>query len=326
MGGTTLKLSKTSLKQLAADTGFRPDSLEKVTYLLNLLNDLNTDDFLETRIALKGGTALNLFVFDMPRLSVDIDLNYIGSDKETMLQDAERIGSLIPAIASRLNLAIRRSPSKYAGGKYIFAYESALGGNQTIQLDINYLFRVPLFPVIHLNSKQIGTLSIVDVPVVSRFELSAGKIIALFARTASRDLYDTYRLLENLDITNKDFRLAYLCYAAMNEKDWREISIKDIQLDIDDLKNQLIPMLHGSIRKGITNLESFGNNLISSCQTKLSGLFPLAKEEIEFFRLLREEGKIQPELLTDNKQLQDQIASMPGITWRAKIASENAKK
>lgn len=59
-------------------TGFRPEVLEKVIHLLNLLTVFQRHPALSTRLALKGGTALNLFCFDLPRLSVDIDLNYMG--------------------------------------------------------------------------------------------------------------------------------------------------------------------------------------------------------------------------------------------------------
>jgi predicted nucleotidyltransferase component of viral defense system len=49
------------------------------TRLLELLAGLESHPYLRGRLALKGGTALNVFVFDLPRLSVDIDLNYVGA-------------------------------------------------------------------------------------------------------------------------------------------------------------------------------------------------------------------------------------------------------
>lgn len=60
--------------------------------LLGLLEGFRSHPFLEDRFALKGGTALNLFIFDVPRLSVDIDLNYLGAtEREVML--AQRIAT-----------------------------------------------------------------------------------------------------------------------------------------------------------------------------------------------------------------------------------------
>ena len=71
------------IKPIAEKAGFDLQVVEKVVHLLNLLNMINSHPVLKGKLALKGGTALNLFIFDMPRLSVDIDLNYIGAlDRE----------------------------------------------------------------------------------------------------------------------------------------------------------------------------------------------------------------------------------------------------
>ena len=56
--------------------------------MLALLEGLRKHPYLKDRLALKGGTALNLFLFDLPRLSIDIDVNYIGSaDRDVMLEE-----------------------------------------------------------------------------------------------------------------------------------------------------------------------------------------------------------------------------------------------
>jgi len=89
-----MRISPEKLEREAAQTGFRPEILEKVMHLIHLLNQFSGDTFLSSRIALKGGTALNLFYFDSPRLSVDIDINYIGSiDREIMLRNVHEITS-----------------------------------------------------------------------------------------------------------------------------------------------------------------------------------------------------------------------------------------
>lgn len=99
----------------AASLGFRPDSLEKVFRLLSLLEALRTNTFLRPRIALKGGTALNLFLFDVPRLSVDIDLNYVGAgERDAMLADKPKIEQAIQAVCVRESLIIKRMPTDAA--------------------------------------------------------------------------------------------------------------------------------------------------------------------------------------------------------------------
>jgi predicted nucleotidyltransferase component of viral defense system len=70
---------------------FEPQVADKVVRLLMVLDRIGSHPLLRPRLCLHGGTALNLFVLGSPRLSVDIDLNYVGSaDREVML--AERAG------------------------------------------------------------------------------------------------------------------------------------------------------------------------------------------------------------------------------------------
>ena len=97
-----MKVSRERLLSESQVTGFRPEVLEKVIQLLNLLEGFNRHPFLKDRLTLKGGTALNLFVFDLPRLSVDIDLNYIGAvDRETMMVERPKIEQAVHAVCSR---------------------------------------------------------------------------------------------------------------------------------------------------------------------------------------------------------------------------------
>ncbi len=97
LGGDSVILSRDD-RNLESVEKFQAEPLEKVRHLLELLESLCSHPFLKERIALKGGTALNLFVFQLPRISVDIDLNYIGSkDREAMLSDRPKIEQAIQA-------------------------------------------------------------------------------------------------------------------------------------------------------------------------------------------------------------------------------------
>jgi len=114
-------------------TGFHPDVLEKIIHLLSLLDAFQGHPFLKGKFALKGGTALNLFVFNLPRLSVDIDLNSLGAkDREGMLAEHPEVERAIHAVFRRQGLAVRRMPSEHAGGKWSLRCGSATGqeGNQ----------------------------------------------------------------------------------------------------------------------------------------------------------------------------------------------------
>ena len=81
-----MNFSNQYLIDLSKKTGFIKDTLEKVLRLSIILNFINNDNFFKGKLSLKGGTAINLLVLDLPRLSVDIDLDYVGNEsKEEVL-------------------------------------------------------------------------------------------------------------------------------------------------------------------------------------------------------------------------------------------------
>lgn len=71
-----MQLDRLTLGRMAKELGFVRDTLEKVCRLADVLKFMEADELLAEAIALKGGTAINLTIFDLPRLSVDIDLDY----------------------------------------------------------------------------------------------------------------------------------------------------------------------------------------------------------------------------------------------------------
>lgn len=77
--------------------------MEKVWHLMAILDGISIHPFLKERLVLKGGTALNLFFFfDLPRLSVDIDQNYIGQlNRQQMLLERPEVEKALEAIFQR---------------------------------------------------------------------------------------------------------------------------------------------------------------------------------------------------------------------------------
>jgi predicted nucleotidyltransferase component of viral defense system len=117
---------KISPEKLAAETDatdFRPETLEKAAHLLGLLEAIRSHHFLQGKFVLKGGTALNLFVFDIPRLSVDIDLNYVGAeDRNGMLAERPQVDQALKELFAREGFAVRRMPKEHAGGEWVLVY------------------------------------------------------------------------------------------------------------------------------------------------------------------------------------------------------------
>jgi len=197
----------------AESKGFRPEILEKVIYLIYLLNRFSEDYFLKDRFVLKGGTALNLFCFDYPRLSVDIDINYIGSaDREVMLQEKSQIEAAIENIFLDEKMIPQRKPSEHAEGKWAIRYPSAMQGQGIIEIDLNYLDRVPLWTIARINSFKLGEFQANNIPVQDVHELASGKLRALFSRHSSRDLFDAHQLMCRQQLDIEKLRLGFIVY------------------------------------------------------------------------------------------------------------------
>jgi len=313
-----MTLSAESLTRLAVKTGFRVEFLEKVDRLVDLLQALVRDPFLVHRLALKGGTALNLFHFDLPRLSVDIDLNYIGAvDRETTLAERPHVEQRIQAIASRQNLTLVRAPSSHAGCKWSFRYSGALGSGGTLEVDLNYLYRQPLWPVQRLDSHPLGSIIARGIPVLDIHELAGGKLAALFSRTAARDLFDAHYLLTISHTDKARLRTAFFLYGAMNRRDWRTITADDIEVDYRDARRHLFPLL---VQQGLTRRQEqieMLERMIGKTRRALASLLPLERSERDFLGHLRDEGIIRPDLLELEAAQRAMLAEHPALLWRA---------
>ncbi len=312
-----MKVSREKLYNEAQATGFRPEILEKVIQLMALLEAFQTHPFLQGRLVLKGGTALNLFYFDVPRLSVDIDLNYIGAvSRETMLEERPKLEEAVQAVCSREGFTIRRLPTDHAGGKWQLRYESSIGQSGNLEVDLNFMFRVPLWPINSMDSKQVGSYQAPGVAILDIHEIAAGKLAALLARQASRDLFDVHLLLTKQELDPQMLRLAFVVYGAMNRVDWRSVSIDDVNFDARELENSLIPVLAGNALGG-NDIETWTNSLVKECREALSVVLPLAENEKEFLDGLLDRGKIEPSLLTEDPDMTDRINSHPLLAWKA---------
>lgn len=313
-----MKISREKLLIEAAETGFRAEILEKVFYLLGLLNGFRDHPSLRGRFALKGGSAINLFLLDLPRLSVDIDINYVGAvDRAAMEAERPKIERAIIAVCGREGLSVKRVPGDYAGGKWRLHFGSAIGQGGSLEIDINFILRVPLWPIQEKDSNLVGSLKATGIPILDLHELAAGKLTALFGRKASRDLFDSHRLLRLSNLERKKLRLAFVVYGGINRKDWRKVSIDNVAFEPMELQEQLFPVLRGDDAAQMMDKESWARRMVKECQQGLEMVLPLDAHEHEFLDRLLERGDIVPSLLTDDADLVKRIASHPGLLWKA---------
>lgn len=311
-------LGAADLQRESEATGFRSEALEKVLRLLELLEGFRSHPFLKSRVALKGGTALNLFVFDVPRLSVDIDLNYTGAaDRDVMLAERPKVEQAIEAVCSRAGIQIKRVPGEHAGGKYRLSYMSVSGRSGTLEVDVNFLLRTPLWPITTTDSRRIGAFGVTDVPMLDVHELAAGKLAALFGRAASRDLFDVRELLAATAFDPERLRLGFIVYGAINRRDWRTVSLDDLQADPREVDQQLVPLLRPGRAPARADLAAWSGQLVAECRERLGAVLPMRGAEIDFLDQLNDRGEIVPELLTSDAAMQQILREHPGLRWKA---------
>jgi len=311
-------LTRGQLQREAARSGYRPELLEKALRLIEVLDLLRSHPFAGRRLALKGGTALNLFLFDMPRLSVDIDMDYIGAaSRDIMEKDRPQLERALRAVCKRLRMDVTAVPWAHAGGKWHIVYPSAMGTAGTLELDVNFMFRTPLWPTVRMSSRPLGKFRVLDVPILDPHELASGKLAALFARSASRDLFDVRELLVRGGLDQHRLRLGFVVYGGTNRRDWRRVSLDDVRASPEEVERTLLPLLRRDTTPSKRGIRAWTKRLVSQCKELLTGLLPLAPHEREFLERLNGHGQIAPELLTDDKRLQAVLREHPGLRWKA---------
>ncbi|PXV59712.1 Nucleotidyl transferase AbiEii toxin, Type IV TA system [Dyella jiangningensis] len=170
---------------------------------VRLLLSVAPDVFASDVFAMKGGTAINLFVQDMPRLSVDIDVVYLPwqTPRDEALQ---AINQELAAIATRvapLGVQTRLVRSKDLGDtKLIVENDSS-----QVKVEVNVVFRGSVLPTERrpLSSRSSDLFGVeFELPMLARDELYASKLVAALDRQHPRDLFDVWQLYESGGISD----------------------------------------------------------------------------------------------------------------------------
>ena len=183
------QFDRITLGRQAKELGFVRDTFEKVCRLADVLAFLESDALLSRTLALKGGTAINLTIFDLPRLSVDIDLDYSENvPREEMLAQreiiTERIRKYMAAAGYRPSL---KSKTYHALDSFVFEYVNAGGMKDNLKIEINYMLRAHVLPTTRRAVRLPWNNGALTVLSVAPIEIFASKIVALINRTAARD-------------------------------------------------------------------------------------------------------------------------------------------
>jgi len=316
--------AKKDLDKLAVETGFIRDNMEKVIRLCEILQYLNENQLFAEHLALKGGTAINLTVFNVPRLSVDIDLDFTKTcSAEEMLEIRtminENLLNFMFAQGYALN-PITKNP--HSLDSWVFYFQNAAGNRDCVRVEINYSLRNHLFPIEKRKiNAEVFHLTGYETRTLSTLELFGAKIKALIERTAARDLYDVQNMLAYnvIQADEQDLlRKVVVFYLAISAKNKVAIPFhfENIHhLKYNQIRARLIPVLRKS--------EHFELELTkTTVKNYLSKLMILTDNEIQFIENFNR-GIYQPNLLFDNEDILARIKEHPMAVWRTKGAHKN---
>ena len=309
----------------AEQTDFRPEIVEKVLRLNGILGRLRDHPGSDGLWVLKGGTALNLFHLDVPRLSVDIDLNFVGaSDLEGMQEARPEFERALTACCEREGCSVKRTPTKHAGGKFRLRYPSVLGGSQNLEVDVSYVARVPLFET-EFRTVRFPPGSVLEVPVLHLDELAAGKFTALVQRSVSRDTFDAASLLDIVPdlLERPGFRLAFVCSVAASRNDCRVLRSPEPRLDTSAIRRELEPLLRRVEQGAAADSAALKSWMSDKLRTAKRSLLAWSENERGFLDLLLDEGEIDATLLTKNRELRDRVMAQPMLRWKAQNVREH---
>lgn len=257
----------------------------------------------ETVFALKGGTAINLFVRDLPRLSVDIDLTYLPvkprNDSLSEIEETlQRIGNSIsqslpdvkvfPSLLNKegtLNRLVVRSPQAQ------------------IKIEVTPVTRGCVFEptVMAVSEKVEDQFSFAETLVVSFDDLYAGKLVAALDRQHPRDLFDVRDLLANEGVSDT-LRQAFLVYIVSHNRPAAEVLAprrKDIGHEFD---NNFV---------GMTTAPVEIEDLIASREEMIEVVVGQMPQEHRNFLIGVERGNVDWQLV-DLKE----VAELPAIRWK----------
>lgn len=308
---------------LAQKTGFRADTLEKVTRLGELAVEVGRHPLLGRVLALKGGTALNLAFGPPSRLSVDLDFNYVGAEeREGMLEQRPDVERAAAAVAAAGGYQLQWSRPEHAGRKAYLRYVSSAGTADRVELDLNFLHRVPLDPPITRELWQPGDAERPTVKVVGIADLVSGKVLASLDRAMPRDLYDVPRLPSvagdswGLPRT----RSLFVALAGMLDHAVHSYRLDRWQRVTDRVvEEQLHPMLQDSVRPNAADLRDAAWAVVGP----LLELTPAEREYTDRIQV----GELRPELLfPDDEELAARVARHPALLWKAENAMRHGKR
>jgi hypothetical protein len=169
---------------------------------VRLMLDVAPEVFASGRVAMKGGTALNFFVQDMPRLSVDIDVVFVPhqTPRDTALAEIANELSALQTRINRRGIRAELASSKTGDETKLFVRRDRI----EVKIEINHVFRGTLLPVetrsLTKTASDLFTTALA-VPTLAVAELYGSKLVAAMDRQHPRDLFDVHGMFQRFGLT-----------------------------------------------------------------------------------------------------------------------------
>lgn len=311
------KYTKSDIKHISAKTNFNSNTCEKVLRLYSIMNFFNLNG-LSNQLVLKGGTAINLFVLDLPRLSVDIDLDFnLASEKSEMFSHRSQIDSAIKRFMKNEDYVLsEKSRFTHSLDSYVYSYLTTSGSHDILKIEINYSNRVHILKTITKESTHILG-EYVSFNCLADDELIGSKINALLTRTTPRDIYDVFNLFKAGKITNDNFirkiAIFYICLGndipISFENLLDQALLKIGKLNYQKIKESLLPVLQRGTKLNIEEMSYYVKNEISK-------MFILDSNDFEFIEEINHKS-YNPKVLFQGYQTED-ITNHPMGQWKTK--------
>lgn len=307
----------------ARSTGFQPDITEKAYRLAVLLQEIHNHPVLSSALILKGGTAINFLYLPLPRLSVDLDFNFIGGlAKEEADRRRDDIKRSLNDIFSFLKYQVSER-HEYGLHQFFLSYTNSASNRDAIKVEVNYLLRISLLSG---QEKKVQLPFIKDLNLTTRVlaleEIYGGKIIALLSRGAARDLFDVYALISGkIKYKKSILKKIVIFLGCLVREDFRKFSANKIRSISDrNVKTDLLPLLR---KTAIPSREK----MIAKVEPFLKGLLTMTKREygyVDYFF----HGQYNPEILFSKKEVVDieALKSHPMALWKQQHIQEWLKK
>jgi len=307
--------TKMLLGKQARELGFVRDTYEKVCRLTEILKFFETDDVLGKSMALKGGTAINLTIFDLPRLSVDIDLDFSENvTRDEMIASRSIINDRMQKYMRASGYLLSSKSKQYhALDSFVYEYSNAGGMKDNIKVEINYMLRSHVLKIEQRRFESTWEPAGVSVLRVAPIEIFAGKIVALFNRTAPRDLYDIQNLVK-FGLFNESeeilLRKCVVYYSAIgSESPPVEFQLGNIdQVTQNRIKTDLYPVLRSKDKFDLQAAQS-------KVHIWLEALLKLEDNEWKFLEAFRNK-EYRPELLFESGEILERIQNHPMALWK----------